>query len=273
MTAPFAEVIGDPAAHSKSPSIHKYWLAALGLAGDYRATPVRHDGLADFFAERRGDPDWVGCNVTIPHKQAAMPLLDRIDARAAAIGAVNCIVPGAKGLTGYNSDVDGVAAALASTPLHGRKAALIGAGGSARAAIRHLLDAGAPEISILARDSEKAAASAPDPRIRIHAFGDFSAAFDGAVAIVNATPLGMTGAPPMPEAMLAAVFRHARGATLLDMVYDPLETPFLAAGRSGGGMPVDGLVMLIGQARAAFRLFFGREPPPGDEKLRALLVG
>ena len=101
MTAPYAEVIGDPIAQSKSPMIHRFWLEALGLPGEYRACHVLSDGLADYLASRRHDPDWRGCNVTMPHKQAVLPLLDRLDLSAARIGAVNTIVPdGAGGLIG-----------------------------------------------------------------------------------------------------------------------------------------------------------------------------
>jgi shikimate dehydrogenase len=273
MSGRFAEVIGDPVAQTRSPSIHRYWLSALGLSGDYCATPVRQGELAEFLDRRRRDPDWLGCNVTIPHKQPVLALLDRVEPGATAIGAVNCILPGPHGLEGRNTDIDGVAAALGSTALRGRKATLIGAGGGARAAIRYLLDAGAAETAILVRDPAKGATFDHEARLRVYAFEECDAALEGAAAIVNATPLGMTGAPAMPGALLAAVARHARGATLLDMVYDPLETPFLAAGRAGGGSPVDGLVMLIGQARAAFRHFFRREPPSGDEALRASLIG
>ena len=271
MSAPFAEVIGDPITHTKSPPIHRQWLAALGLRADYRATRVERSGLAAFLAARRRDPDWRGCNVTIPHKQAVLPLLDRIDPGAAAIGAVNCIVPGRHGLTGYNTDIDGVAAALGGSAIEARKAALIGAGGGARAALRYLLEAGAAEVPILVRDPKRAGHLAQE-RIRILPFGQCDSALGGAAAIVNATPLGMAGAPPMPEPLVACVRRYAAGATLLDMVYAPLETGFLAAGREGGGIAVDGLTMLVGQARAAFRLFFGEEPPPGDEAVRALLA-
>lgn len=273
MSGRFAEVIGDPIAQTRSPAIHRHWLAALGVSGDYRSTHVRQGELAEFLAARRRDPDWLGCNVTIPHKQSVLALLDRVDPAAAAIGAVNCILPGADGLEGRNTDIDGVAAALGATALRSRKATLIGAGGGARAAIRYLLDSDAAEIAILVRDPTRAAAFECEARLRFYAFDECETALQGAAAIVNATPLGMTGAPAMPDALVAAVARHADGATLLDMVYDPLETPFLAAGRASGGSPVDGLVMLIGQARAAFRYFFGREAPPGAQAVRALLTG
>src|SRR3546814_256786 len=101
----YAEVIGDPIRQSKSPAIHGFWLEKLGIAADYRACHVRADGLADYLALRRGDADWRGCNVTMPHKLAVMPLLDRIDPLAARIGAVNTVVREADGqLAGYNTD-------------------------------------------------------------------------------------------------------------------------------------------------------------------------
>jgi shikimate dehydrogenase len=266
----FAEVIGDPIAQTKSPVIHKAWLAELGLEGDYRATRVAPDELGRFLAQRRTDPDWRGCNVTIPHKEKVLPLLDHVDPGAEAIGAVNCVVPGENGLTGRNTDIDGMAAALAELDLHGRKVALIGAGGGARAAIRYLLDAGAV-IDILVRDPNKAAQFASG-QVRILPLHQAETAFQDAAAIVNASPMGMAGAADMPPDLLASIAAHAQGKTLFDMVYKPLETPFLATGRANGATCVDGLVMLIGQARAAFRLFFGHDAPADDESLRRLLT-
>ena len=151
----YAEVIGDPIAQSKSPIIHKHWLSRVCLAGDYRATLVVPEGLVGFIEQRRFDPNWRGCNVTIPHKQAVLPLLDEIDSVAAAVGAVNCVVPTDVGLKGHNTDVDGVAAALDGTELEGRKIAIIGAGGAARAAITYLAAKSVAEIHILVRDPKK----------------------------------------------------------------------------------------------------------------------
>ncbi len=270
MTAQFAEVIGDPIAQSKSPLIHKYWLERCGLAGDYRATRVAPEDLASFLAARREDGNWRGCNVTIPNKEKVLPLLDRIDPGAAAIGAVNCVVPTPEGLSGWNTDIDGVAAALAATPLSGRKVALIGAGGAARAAIRYLLEAEAT-VSILVRDPKKAAHFAGD-RVEILPLERCAEGFEAAAAIVNASPMGMTGAAAMPPRLLQGVAAHAEGKTLFDMVYKPLETPFLAAGRANGARCVDGLVMLIAQARTAFRLFFGEDAPADEATLRGLLA-
>src|SRR5512147_389849 len=129
----YAEVIGDPIAHSKSPAIHNFWLESLGIEADYRATLVTD--LTEYFGARRGDPDWRGCNVTAPYKKAVIPFLDE----ASPIGAVNCIVRDGDRLIGLNTDVDGVAEALAGADLE--RIVLIGAGGAARAVSVALADA------------------------------------------------------------------------------------------------------------------------------------
>lgn len=275
MGLPYAEVIGKPIAQSRSPAIHKAWLSKLGLQGDFRATCVAPEELGAYFEVRRKDPDWRGCNVTIPHKEAVIPHLDGMDGNAAQIGAVNCISVGRDGLKGWNSDIDGVAAALGKVPIKGEKIALIGAGGAARAAIRHLLDQRAERISILVRDPEKAAhfaMSGPPTRTDVREFRECEEAMADASIIINATSLGMHGSAEMPPFLLDAVARNARGRTTFDMVYKPLETPFLAAARANGGKPIDGLAMLIGQARAAFQKFFGHPPPEDERPLRDLLV-
>jgi shikimate dehydrogenase len=264
----YAEIIGDPIAQSKSPIIHKHWLEMLGIEGDYIRTRLAGDELAEFISKRRSDPDWRGCNVTIPHKQAVMPLLDRIDAGAAAIGAVNCVVPEEGGLAGYNSDIDGVAEALDSADLNGRKAAVIGAGGGARAVVAYLAGRGT-DIVVLARNPAKAEDLRNLAAMQILPLEDAAEAFDGAAVIVNATSLGMAGAEPMPESLLKAVRENAARALLFDIVTTPPQTDFLACGERR----VDGLTMLIGQARRAFQFFFGQEPPRTDGDLRRLLTG
>lgn len=272
---PYAEVIGEPIAQSKSPAIHKSWLSTLGLQGDFRATCVPPGELGRYFETRRNDPDWRGCNVTIPHKQSVIAHLDRIDGNAAQIGAVNCISVGRDGLTGWNSDIDGVAAALGKTPIQGEKIVMIGAGGAARAALRYLLEQRAELISILARDPEKAAhfiIAGPPTRVEVRGLGECGASIANAAIVINATSMGMDGAAEMPPFLLKSVADHVRGQTVFDMVYKPLETPFLAAARANGGKPIDGLTMLIGQARAAFRHFFGTAPPADERALRDLLV-
>jgi shikimate dehydrogenase len=272
----FAEVVGDPIAQSKSPVIHRHWLDQLGIAGDYVRTRVGAGALADFLNQRRADPDWRGGNVTIPHKQAVIPLLDRLDLGAEAIGAVNCIVrEDAADLIGYNTDIDGVAAALDSTQLRGCKAALIGAGGGARAVAAYLASRGIGRVAVVVRNPERAEPLrrlAPDIGMYVTDFDHADVAFGGAAAIINASPLGMAGADPMPQSLLDSVRRHAAGATVFDLVTTPVETDFLAAGGSGGGTTVGGLNMLVGQAARAFELFFGVPAPVPDQRLRDLLV-
>ncbi len=274
---PFAEVIGDPIAHSKSPTIHGYWLDALGIEADYRRTRISAGKLADFLAERRADPAWRGCNVTAPLKQAILPLLDDVPDWVAALGAVNCVLPQSGGLAGHNSDVDGIEAALGGRNLAGRSAVVIGAGGAARAITHYLVRHDAAAIRILARDPARvdpirAASNAPD-RIEARPLHEAADTVAGADLIVNASPLGMAHADSMPESLLAAIAKTAQDATIFDMVYDPLETPLLDAARRQGRNAVDGLTMLVGQADAAFRLFFGRRPHrDSDAILRQRLI-
>ena len=267
---PFAEVIGDPVAHSLSPAIHLHWLRALAAPGDFLATRVGAAGLAAFVRLRRRDPRWAGCSVTAPHKQAIMKLLDRVTDTAREAGAVNCVFREGDRLVGGNTDLAGLSQALAGIALGGRKAVVIGAGGAARAAVCHLRSRRPGEIVILVRDPPRAQ---PLLREGVRAAPIETACDElaGARLIVNATPLGMAGGCHMPAAVLNGL-AGAPGASVMDMVYDPLDTPLLGAARARGLHAVDGLEMLVGQARQAFRLFFGREPPGGDEALRAYLV-
>ena len=261
---PFAEVIGDPVAHSLSPAIHGFWLARLGLPGRYQATTVRAAGLAAFFESRRGDPAWRGCNVTAPLKQAVIPLLDE----AGAIGAVNCVVPDRGRLIGHNTDIDGIAEALTGADL--RRVMLIGAGGAARAALAWLDAAGARHVAILARDPNKAAYEL-DFKGKVCPLDAPNLA--KASLVINASPLGMAHAGAMPDVLLAGLPAAAAGATVFDMVYEPRDTALLRAARAADLRTVDGLTMLIGQARRAFRLFFGAEPRAEDgAQLRRLLI-
>ena len=279
---PFAEVIGDPIAHSKSPMIHKFWLERAGIQADYRASHVTPEDLWMFFEERRRNPCWRGCNVTLPHKQAVMTLLDRIDPAAERIGAVNTVVPEHGKLVGYNTDYIGflepLQPLLAQSHLF-RMARIIGAGGAAKAVALALHDHGFTCV-IIARDVEKAkalrAAFEPDDRL-VAPLDIFAEAtdfpFDDREGIldlvVNTTSLGMTGQPP-----LLLDFGHVPpNAVIYDIVYAPLETPLLAEARARGLRTVDGLHMLIGQAAAAFGRFFGiAAPRDADERLRAMLV-
>lgn len=278
---PYAEVIGDPIAQSKSPAIHRFWLDALGIAGDYRAQHVRGHELGDYFAARRADPAWRGCNVTIPHKIEVMAHLDGTDARAEAVGAVNCVRRDGDRLVGSNSDVVGFLEPLA--PLLARRhlfrmARIFGAGGAARA-VAHGLKCKGFTLVIAARDVRAAEAlrDAVDPGGYAVALDHFAAPLEFAWddrahlldLVVNTTSLGMAGNPP-----LRLDFSHVPpNAIVYDAVYAPLETPLLAEAKRHGLRTIDGLAMLIGQAREAFRLFFGAEPPAArDDELRARLV-
>ena len=269
MDVPYAEVIGDPIAQSKSPLIHTYWLQRLKIAGDYRQTSVEAHALSQFLRNRRSDPAWRGCSVTIPHKETVLAHVDELDSSAAAIGAVNCLVPRPAGLVGYNTDVDGIAASLGGVNLHGERIAIIGGGGAARAAIAYLAEQGAGEVIVLVRDPAKAKPlRSLFSSVQIAALGAAPTLLRGAAAIINASPLGMAGCPPMPQELVAGVAR-ADEAALFDMVYDPVDTAFLNA---GSGKRVDGLTMLVGQAARAFELFFGAPAPAPDRRLRELLI-
>ena len=285
MTRPYAEVVGDPIAQSKSPAIHNFWLGKLGIDAEYRAVHVRAEALASYLAERKTDPNWRGCNVTMPHKQAVMPYLERLDPLAARIGAVNTIVRSQNGsLAGYNTDAAGFLEPL--RPLLEqehlfRMARVLGTGGAARAIVAAL--AREQVVIVLAgRDPARARAllDALDPGGEHHAtdithFADpTDFAFDDRTGcldlIVNASPLGMAGQPP-----LAFDFSHAPpGSVVYDIVTHPADTPLLQAARAAGLRTIDGLTMLIGQAAVAFEKFFGQPPPrdDGDRELRALLA-
>jgi len=285
MKQPYAEVIGDPIAHSKSPLIHGFWIEKLGIEAHYDRCHVVPDALADYFERCKQDVDWRGCNVTIPHKQAVMSLLDRIDPHAQAIGAVNTVVRSWDGgLIGYNSDGAGflepLRPLLAQHHLF-RMARVIGSGGAARAIVHALADEGFT-IAMIARDQAKAfeilreidpqasesmiASLASWAEPTAFEWDDRSGVLD---LVVNTTSLGMRGQPP-----LAIDFSHVPpGALVYDVVYAPLETPLLAAAREHGLRTFDGLEMLVGQAAVAFERFFGLPAPRDfDPELRGLLT-
>lgn len=276
MSRSYAEVIGDPIAHSKSPAIHGFWLERLGINAEYRACHVRSAELGDYLAKRRMDPDWRGCNVTIPHKQAVMPFLDEIDVKASRVGAVNTILSHEESrLAGTNTDVDGVDEAIQHVEIAGGIAVVLGAGGAARAAFAHLAEAGAEQVRVMARSADKAVRAASECRLeaRIFPFAQGSGAFDGASLLINATQLGMESQQSMPPFVLEEIGAMAPGGLVFDMVYTPLETGLLKAARGRGLATSDGLVMLMGQAATAFEKFFGVKPPRDeDAQLRAKLL-
>lgn len=283
MNLPYAEVIGDPIAQSKSPAIHGFWLQALDIKAKYEATHVHTGDLRNFLASRRTDPLWRGCNVTMPHKQAVIPLLDRLDPLAAAVGAVNTIIPEDGGLAGYNTDVPGFLEPLRpelDQTHYFRMARVLGTGGAARAIIKGLADEKLV-IVLAGRTADKARALLDelDPAGEHHAvdIAHFAAPTDFAFddregcldLIVNASSLGMAGQPPLVFDM-----SHAPpGSIVYDIVTSPLDTAFLKSARAAGLRTIDGLSMLIGQADHAFRRFFGALPPrERDADLRKVLL-
>lgn len=284
MTRAYAEVIGDPIAQSKSPAIHNYWLEKLGIDAEYRACHVTSEGLAEYFAARKIDRAWRGCNVTMPHKQAVMEYLGLLDPLAEKIGAVNTIVPESGNLAGYNTDAAGFLEPLGDLLCEQhlfRVARVIGTGGAARAVVAALASEHVT-IVLAARNSEKAMAllAELDPGGEHHVaplehfaeptdfvFDDRAGCLD---LVVNASPLGMAGQPP-----LALDLSHVPpGSVVYDIVTHPVETPLLRVAREAGFRTIDGLSMLIGQAAVAFEKFFGIAPPreDGDAELRKLLA-
>jgi len=284
MATPTAQVIGDPIAQSKSPQIHRFWLERLGMEGNYEACRVAADGLQDYLDRMRKEPHWAGCNVTMPHKQAIIEHLDHLDPTARKLGAVNTVVNReGNALQGFNTDATGflepLVPALKSAHLF-RMARILGTGGAARAIIAALADNGFTLV-VAGRNPAKARdlidELAPDGEHHAVALSHFSEPTDfdfdqreGCLdLVINATPLGMDGHPP-----LAFDWSHAPpGAVAYDIVTSPVETPFTIAARRAGHPVITGLSMLIGQAAASFELFFGVEPPrEHDGALIALLT-
>ncbi|HEX8481663.1 MAG TPA: shikimate dehydrogenase [Allosphingosinicella sp.] len=273
MPVPYAEVIGDPTGHSKSPLIHKFWLGKLGLEGDYRAAHISRGALAAYFAERRRDGDWRGCNVTIPHKQAVLPLLD--ECRMWEVEAVNCVVPEQGRLIGHNTDMTGVGKAVTEGVDTWAPLCLIGAGGAARAAVAALDISAVYRFNVIARDRRKARALVEPfgEYGRVFGFDSAAEAMSDCLGLINASPLGMKGFDPMPEKILDSLHLLRPDAFVFDMVYAPLETDLLRRSAALGLRTVDGLTMLVGQAEHAFELFFGQPPPAAAEaELRELLA-
>ena len=266
---PYADVIGDPISHSKSPIIHRFWLEALGIGADYRATHVTPDDLAAFLEGRAVDPDWRGCNVTVPHKVAALDHVADPGNVRTSIGAVNTIFRQADGtLAGTNTDAAGFWAPIADLDLAGQPVTVIGAGGAARAILWALAQVGVGPVTVMNRNPLKAAALLSHFKLRGQALPLGPSAPPSAL-LVNASSLGMVGQPPL-SLDLSALPDHA---VVYDIVYAPLETELLAAARARDLDTVDGLDMLVAQAAAAFAIFFGKDPPRDrDDDLRELLT-
>jgi shikimate dehydrogenase len=267
-----AGVMGDPVMHSRSPKLHNYWLAKYGLAGTYVPLAISAERLR---AALRALPalGFAGCNLTIPHKEAALYIVDKLDPLARRIGAVNCVVVAPDGsLEGHNHDgfgyIESVREAQPKWRADTGPIVVIGAGGGARAVLVGLVDQGAREIRLVNRTPARGKALAQDLGGPIGAlrWEEREAALEGAAMLINATNQGMLGEPPLD----IALDRLPVSALVSDIVYIPRETALLAAARRRGNPTVNGLGMLLHQARPAFHAWFGIMPDVTPE-LRAMI--
>ncbi len=257
-----AGVMGWPVAHSRSPRLHGYWLDHYGVDGAYVPFAVAPDGLARAL-DALPALGIAGVNLTVPHKEAALARMDRLSETARRIGAVNTVVVAADGtLAGDNTDAFGFIENLRAGAPHWRAeagpAVVLGAGGAARAVAVALQDAGVPEIRIVNRTRARAEALARDLGAPLAAWpwDELARALSGARLLVNATTLGMAGGP----ALAIDLAPLPAEAVVNDIVYVPRVTALLAAASARGLATVDGLGMLLHQARPGFRAWFGVDP-------------
>jgi shikimate dehydrogenase len=263
MTSPAhrAAVIGWPISHSLSPVIHNHWFKTLGMDGLYEAVAVEPAALRDRVAALRAE-GYAGFNVTVPHKEAVMPHLDRLAPLARQMGAVNTVKIGADGtLAGFNTDGIGLMKNLKETVAdwpRDKPVLVIGAGGAARAAALGLLGETVPVVMITNRTRHKAETIARDigrGRMTVVDWEDRDTAVSAAGLVVNTTVLGMKGQPPLALDLAGA----GADTVVYDIVYQPLMTPLLQAAQARGLRTVTGLGMLVHQAAAAFRIWFDRD--------------
>lgn len=275
-----AGVMGWPVAHSLSPVLHGHWLKRYGIEGSYEAFPVRPEELPDAIMRLRRD-GLRGTNLTVPHKESAMLLVDNVDETAQRIGAVNTLYMTAGGtLNATNTDAYGLIENIrADAPdalgdaFGGKPVVILGAGGAARAAVVGLADIGVSEIRIVNRTvarAESLARIVSDQDVVVRALGwdQRHKALAGAGLLVNTTTLGMAS----QAALEIDLDGLPDDAVVNDIVYAPLETELLAAARFRGNPAVDGLGMLLHQARAGFREWFGVDPEVDDDLRNAVLA-
>ena len=257
-----AGLLGWPVAHSRSPVIHNHWLAQYAIPGRYVLFPVPPEKL-DAAVRGIAALGLRGCNVTTPHKQAIFPLLDRVDELARRIGAVNTVVVDDDGaLTGFNNDGNGFILSLREADPSWRPDSgpvlVLGAGGAARAVVASLAAQGAKEIRVANRTRAKAQeiADVVGSAVKIVPWDEREDALDGVALLANATSLGMDGKPPLDMRL----DRLPPRALVGDLIYIPLQTELLAAARKRGHVTVNGLGLLLHQARPAFNAWFGVMP-------------
>lgn len=271
--APLAGVIGWPIAHSRSPTLHRHWLDRYGIRGYYVPMPVLPEHLGGVL-RTLPQAGFVGVNVTIPHKEAVLALADVVTDRAALIGAANTLIFRSDGkIHADNTDGYGFLANLRQNAPDWRPetgaAAVIGAGGAARAVVAALLECGVKEIRIANRTRLRADQIKVEfgARLVVYDWAQAGNMLDGAVTVVNATSMGMTGKPPL-KVPLDALDPQA---LVTDLVYTPLITPFLAEAAARGCRTVDGLGMLLHQGAPGFERWFGQRPEI-DEDLRLAVL-
>jgi shikimate dehydrogenase len=255
---PYAEVIGDPIEQSLSPTIHGFWLKALGIEAEYGRRQVTRKDLPAYIAECRADPNWRGSNVTMPLKLDAVSLADDSTDRAIAAGAANVLMMRDGRMVAANTDVGAILVLLSR--FHEAKAAmggvtLLGNGGAARAALVALKLVGLAAVRIQARDMGAAFKLAVE--FGLQAEPQPLTAPIGGDGLINATPLGMTGR----DCLNCDLSHLPANGWVLDMVNDPAETPLIEAARARGLAVATGLEMLVEQAASSFELFFGAKPP------------
>jgi len=269
-----AGVMGWPVAHSRSPVIHNHWIRQYGLQGAYGLFPVQPDKLEDAI---RGLPalGLAGCNVTIPHKVDAMKLMDVVDPLARRMGAINTIVVTPEGaLHGFNNDGYGYIQSLRDAKPDWQAnvgpATVLGAGGAARAVVLSLLDQGATEIRLVNRTKSKAQALADEfgAGVQVFDWSERHEALSDIALLVNTTNQGMHGQPDLD----IQLDRLPTTTLVSDAIYIPLETPLLKAARLRGNATVNGLGMLLNQARPAFNAWFGVMPEITDELRSAIMA-
>lgn len=251
-------IVGMPLAHSKSPLIHNRALKLTGLPGTYLAWEIEPEGLANFVDTVRSMPI-SGVSVTIPHKQAVMPLLDGLTLRAQAVGAVNTLFWHNQELMGENTDVAGFLAPLKNLPSVPESALVLGVGGAARAVFAGLADLGVKNVLACARDENKAQKPCADFNARFVPWDKRAQALSEVTLVVNATPLGMSGKyqdlSPLDDICLSP--KHI----VYDLVYNPLRTKLLEQAENHGCRAIDGLEMFTAQAAEQFRLWTGHPFP------------
>jgi shikimate dehydrogenase len=271
-----AGIMGWPVAHSRSPALHNFWIEEHGIDGAYVPLPVRPEQLAEAL---RALPllGFRGCNLTLPHKQMALSIVDRVEPLAHRIGAMNTVIVMPDGtLEGRNTDVFGFRENLRErapdwTPSAG-PAVVLGAGGAARAVVAALIEARIEEIRIANRTPARAEQladdlAAPTTRTTVRAWDERDAALRDAGILINTTSLGMAGEP----ALKLELSQLPPTAVVVDIVYVPLETALLVNARQRGHRVIDGLGMLLHQGRPGFEAWFG-SPVQVTRELRAAVL-